>query len=318
LSDAAWHHTPELVDRLVDTVPTLVKSKQQTIDFFRSAGTPETLLSDLRSKLASEPDAISKYYIARTVIRRLNEGGDRFLATRRELVRRITQWEDFSSSWPNDQDKARGLVAAVRQLVNVRDSFTRIQQEHDRERRARIQQREQTLERQREHRAKRADLRARIVAIKRESNPQRKGKTLERLLSDLCAVEGVQVREPFEIREAGTPQEQIDGVVAVDGHLYLVEVKWWTDPIDIVSMSHHLVRLFRRPDMRGLFISASSYTKPAIDACKDVLAQKLMVLAELDELIFLLETDHSMAEWIRKKSELVVAEREPLRIVTTY
>ncbi|MFG1609549.1 restriction endonuclease [Actinoplanes sp. NPDC049265] len=317
MSDAAWHFTPDLVDRVVETIPVLVKSKQQTLDFFRGSGTPEALLDDLRRQLGSDPQSVSKYHITRTVVRRLNEGGDELLAARRELVKRITQWEDFSLSWPNDQDKARGLVAAVRQLVNARDAFTRMQNERDQERRAHIEQRNQELERMAVRRAERTRIRNQIVGAKAESNPQRRGKMLELILSDLCAVEGIQIREPFEIRDGGTPEEQIDGVIAVDGILYLVEVKWWKGPIDINAMSQHPLRLFRRPDARGLFISASGYTDPAVKACKDVLAQKLMVLAELDEILFLLESDRSLGSWLREKATIAVNEREPLRIVAS-
>jgi restriction system protein len=64
-----------------------------------------------------------------------------------------------------------------------------------------------------------------------------RGKLLEKSLADLCAVEGIQVREPFEIREGGTPQEQIDGLIIVGGHFYLVEVRRWNDPIGIDAMS---------------------------------------------------------------------------------
>jgi restriction system protein len=125
------------------------------------------------------------------------------------------------------------------------------------------------------------------------------------------------VREPFEIRDNGTPEEQIDGVILADGSLYLVEVKWWSAPIDIAPMSHHLFRLFRRPDARGLFISASGYTKPAVDACKDVLSQRLMILSELDEILFLLEGNRAMEDWIREKAAIAVAEREPFRRLLT-
>jgi restriction system protein len=317
LSDASWHHTPDLVDRLVETIPLLVKSKQQMIDFFRSAGVPDALLRDLQARLSSDPQSINKYEIARTVIRQLNTGGDRYLRERREVVRLVAQWEDFSLSWPNDQDKARGMVAAVRQMVDVRDSFTRMQQERDHERQARIRQHEQQLDEQRKRRAARSDLRSRMVGLRSEPNAQRRGKQIEKLLSDLCAVEGIQIREPFEIRNGGTPEEQVDGVVMADGHLYLVEVKWWSDPIDIIPMSHHLLRLFRRPDVRGLFISNSGYTDAAVQACKDVLSQKLMVLAELNELICLLEGDRRVENWLREKASIVVAEREPFRVIVT-
>ncbi|GAB3799331.1 restriction endonuclease [Micromonospora zhanjiangensis] len=315
LPDASWHYSPDLVDRLVDTIPILVKSKQQTIDFFRSAGVAEALLRKIQATVSTDARSISKYEIARIVIRQLNDGGDRFLRERREIIRRVTQWEDFTLSWPNDQDKARGLVAAVRQIVDVRDSFTRMQQERDQERLARIREREEQLERKRSHRAARTALRTRMIDLKGESNPQRRGRRIEVLLSDLCKVEGIQIREPFEVRSAGTPEEQIDGVVMADGHLYLVEVKWWSEPIDIAPMSSHLLRLFRRPDVRGLFISNSGYTDPAVQACRDVLSQKLMVLAELNELTLLLEGDRPVEDWIREKTATVVTEREPFRIL---
>lgn len=317
MSDA-WHYTPDLFDRLVDTVPVLVKSKQQMIDFFRSAGTPEALLNDLQDTLNNDPRSINKYYIARTVIRKLNEGGDRLIAARRELIRRVTQWEDFSLSWPADQDKARGLVAAVRQLVNVRDSFTRMQQERDRERHARVRQQEEQLEKRRARRSARAAIRTQLVAAKNDPNAQRRGKYVEKVVADLCAVEGIQICEPFEIRNNGTPEEQLDGVIMATGQLYLVEVKWWGDAVDLPAMSSHLIRLFRRPDTRGLFFSSSGYTEAAIAACRDVLRERLMVLAELNELIFLLEGDRALEDWVGAKAALVVAERNPFRVITNF
>ncbi|GIF15281.1 restriction endonuclease [Actinoplanes teichomyceticus] len=318
MSDASWHHAPDLVERLVDTIPTLVKSKQQTIDFFRSAGVPDSILQKHQAALRADSSSVSKYGIARSVIQDLNAGGDRFLRERREIVRLVTQWEDFSLSWPNDQDKARGLVAAVRQIVGARDSFARMQRERDQERQARIRESERLVDQKRKRQAARTALRARIVELRGESNAQRRGVLIESILSDLCAVEGIQVREPFEIRNAGTVEEQIDGVVMADHHLYLVEVKWWNAPIDITPMSSHLLRLFRRPDVRGLFISNSGYTEPAVQACREVLSQKLMILAELNEIIFLLEGDRPLEEWIREKASIVLMEREPFRVVMNH
>jgi hypothetical protein len=54
-------------------------------------------------------------------------------------VKRVTEFEDFTTCWPSDQLKAEGLVARVRQVVNVRDSFTRMKQERDGERQERLQ-----------------------------------------------------------------------------------------------------------------------------------------------------------------------------------
>ncbi|GAA4729833.1 hypothetical protein Prum_067490 [Phytohabitans rumicis] len=221
-------------------------------------------------------------------------------------------------SWPNEQDKARGLVATIRQMVNVKDSFTRIQQERDRERAERLRQQGEVHAQKQARREARASLRAKMIEAKNEPNAQRRGRLLEGLLAELCAVEGVQIREPFEIRNAGSPEEQIDGLITAGAHLYFVEVKWWRDPVEITAMSSHLIRLFRRPDARGLFVSVSGFTEPAISACRDVLSQKLMVLAELNELIFLLESDRGMGDWLERKAQMVVAERNPFYIVTDF
>jgi hypothetical protein len=51
--------------------------------------------------------------------------------------------------------------------------------------------------------------------------------------------------------------EQIDGVVELDGRLYLVEVKWWHDPLGPGDVAQHLVRVFNRGHARGIFIAAS-------------------------------------------------------------
>jgi hypothetical protein len=43
-----------------------------------------------------------------------------------------------------------------------------------------------------------------------------------------------------------------------------------------------------------------------------------MVLAELNEVILLLESDCLVEDWIRKKASIVVAEREPFRVVMIH
>jgi hypothetical protein len=63
------------------------------------------------------------------------------LRPRREIIKRVVEFEHFETCWPEDQLKAKGLVASVREAVNTKDAFTRMKQERDAER-------EQTLLRQ--------------------------------------------------------------------------------------------------------------------------------------------------------------------------
>ena len=86
------------------------------------------MLDDLAARLVADSTSISKYEIARAALRRINDAGDQMLRPRREVIKQVTEFEDFSLCWPDDELKAKGMVGDVRRHVNVKDSFTRMQQ----------------------------------------------------------------------------------------------------------------------------------------------------------------------------------------------
>ena len=135
--DHTYHYPPELLEMSTEVIPCLFKSKRGVIDFFQGAGTPAPFLAEWRSKVLADRNSVRKHEIARDVIRRLNEGGDKTLAQRREVIKRISEIEDFSTCYDNDRYKAQGLVAQIRHVVNVKDSFTRMNIEREKERRQR-------------------------------------------------------------------------------------------------------------------------------------------------------------------------------------
>lgn len=75
-----------------------------------------------RRRVEQDKNNISKYEIVRDVIIRLNEAGDVALRERREIIKRVFEFKDFSGCWPDDQIPARGLVARVRESINHTDS----------------------------------------------------------------------------------------------------------------------------------------------------------------------------------------------------
>lgn len=93
---------------------------------------------------------------------------------------------------------------------------------------------------------------------------------------------------------------------------YLVEVKWWAEPLGVDAVARHLVRVYGRAGASGLFISASGFAKPALNECERALAQRVFVLAELNELILLLEQGGDLALWLRDKTHKATIERIPL------
>jgi hypothetical protein len=309
----AFHFSPELFQSLVDAIPRLCRGKQDVITYFQSAGVPREFLRDWHYRVKNDPESVRKVEITRDVLTRLNEGGDRTLRERRELLKRVTETEDFSSCWPNDRLEAEGLVARIRKLVNVRDSFTRMTQERERveaqARADRLKAAEVARKRSEELEGVKSDL----FALFAEQNAQRRGKRLEGVLNRLFKVTGILVREAFARSEVGIGVvEQIDGVIELDGDLYLVEMKWWDKPIGVPEVTQHISRLFTRADCRGLIISASGFSDPAIRTCQEALSQRTVVLAELEEIISQLSRDSDLKEWLKKKVASAILNRIPL------
>lgn len=315
----AYHYPPELLSLLVDTIPLLCRSKNDVIVFFRGAGTPETLLNPLVNLLRADAKSLNKYQITRTVIEELNARGDSTLAPRREIIKRVVEFEDFSSCWPTDQLKAKGAVSEVRRVVNVKDSFTRMKQERDAEKSeaqaAVLAKRAATLA----QKQKLGELREQLFALfTMDDKPQIRGKQLELVLNGLFRAYDVLVHEDFKRRDpdSSTVLEQIDGVIVLDGTIHLVEMKWLKDPVGIADFSPHLVRLFSRSSASGIFISNSEFTEPVLKECTNALNQRTMFLCSLQEIVMLLQNENDLLALLRKKSQAAVVEKQPfLRIM---
>ena len=281
--------------------------------FLQGAGVDTALLKELERQIKRSPEEMNKYKIVRTVLTRLNERGEATLGPRREIVRRVTEYEDFSTCYPNDQLKAKGLVAEVRRVVNVKDSFTRMQQAGDAARRDNMARREQEqaaiLAKKHEIESVNRDL-GKLFA---EQNPQKRGKLLEGVLNRLFAAYGVLVREAFERRnDKGDCLEQIDGVIELDNQMYFVEMKWTTASTSRDDISSHLVRVYHRRHARALFISASGYSEAAIAVSTEALQLTVLALSTLREFVLLLDRQEDLADFLRAKINAASIDKQPL------
>lgn len=315
MSDEAYHFPPDLLDLLVDVIPLLCRSKQDVLIFFRGCGIAAATLADLQERVAVDRSSISKYGIARSVLTRINEGGDRDLGQRREVIRRVTEFHDFSACWPNDQLKARGLVASIRELVNVKDSFTRMSQERDNDRRKHLQQQAAAAEAKRHRLTERDGLRRRLAGLSTVGNPRERGLAFEGVLNDIFKLDGLSIREAFTLNtEEGQVGEQIDGLVLLDSHPVLVEAKWHAKPLGVNDVSRHLVRVHSRPaGVHGLIVSASEFAVAAIEECTRALAHRVVMLAEVNELLLVLEQPNtSIQKWLGAKLLAASVDRQPL------
>jgi hypothetical protein len=309
-----FHYPPDLLGLLTEALPRLCKTKKDLLLFFQGAGVSHSLLSPYEALLNTDRESFKKPIVAREILAKLNELGERSLRERRELLKRVTEFQDFSVCWESDQAAARGLVAQIRELVNVKDSFTRINLERELERKQRLAEETKKAESFRKRQQELQEIKQSFFALFGESNPYKRGKALETALNRYFKYSGILVSEAITLK--GDPGngivEQIDGVVQIRGQLFLVEVKWEQETLGREKVAPHLVRIFSRGLAGGIFISYSDYTPAAIIDCKEALREKVIILCKLDEFVHALEREANLIEILHGKIDAAVIQKNPL------
>ncbi|MFZ5980635.1 MAG: restriction endonuclease [Candidatus Zixiibacteriota bacterium] len=213
--------------------------------------------------------------------------------------------------WPNDQYKAKGLVADIRNNINVKDSFTRMKNEREKERQKHIDSIKKKNEELQLKRKAINTIKNDLYTLLKENEPKSRGKKFEEIANSLFKESGILLRDSFTITgERGEGIiEQIDGVVEIKGNIYLVEFKWLNRNVDINDVSRHLVRIYHRNSTRGILISFSEYTKPAISTCKEALQKTVIVLCTLEEIIRQLELEKDILEILDKKIKIAITDK---------
>jgi len=314
--EISFHYPPELLQLLIDTLPKLCKSKSDLLLFFRGAGVSHSDLTPYQELLKTNKAAFNKYHVASELLTKVNEQGERSLRTRRELLKRVVEFDDFSICWENDRAAARGLVAQIRELINVKDSFTRMRNERDEEKRQRVEQQQAAVTERIAQKSRRDRVKNDLYRLFGEADAHKRGRSLEGVLNELFACQDILVRQSFSIRGSCSEGviEQIDGLIELAGHSYLVEMKWWNGPLGIGDVAPHLVRVFGRGGQaRGLFLSYTPFTAPAVAECRNALAGgAVIVLATLQEIVDLLERDGDLQLWLKRKVDAAIIDKNPL------
>jgi hypothetical protein len=311
--DISFHYPPELLSLVVDTIPRLCRSKTDVLLFFHGAGVEEALLEDLRQQLRADRGSVNKFDIARTVLTRLNQKGERSLRERREILKRIVEFEDFSTCWPEDQLKAKGLVSEIRRVIDVKDAFTRMNLERQKEADSRKAAAEAARRSRLEREQKLAAVHREFCDAVVEQNPQARGTKLESAANALFAAHGIAVRESFRVVDEKDAHvlEQIDGVIELHDGLYLAEMKWLSTRVGVGDVSRHLVRVYHRGHTRGLFVSATEFTDAALATCLEALQRTVVVLVLVEELVLVLERRLDLKAFLKAKVQAAQIDKKP-------
>jgi len=309
-----FHYPPELFKLLVDTIPLLCKSKQDVITFFRGAGEKSKDLADFELIVKTDRNSINKFEIVQNILTKINIRGDSGLAIRREVLKRVIEFESFETCWQNDQFKAKGLVASIREVVNKKDSFTRMKQERDSERQHIINQKESERNSIRQKNEKINEINQRLTTLfTMDDRPHERGKLLEGVLNDLFRAYGIHIHEDFRRKDldTGVVVEQLDGVIELNGQLHLVEMKWLKSPVGMADFTQHMGRLFLRANAHGILIATNGFTAPVISLCREALSQKTLFLCSLEEIVMLLYRKDDLVDLFKRKSNAAIIDKNP-------
>jgi len=58
-------------------------------------------------------------------------------------------------------------------------------------------------------------------------------------------------------------------------------------------------------------ISASGYTGPAIEQCREALREKVIILCTLEEIVLLLEQEKELRQFLKEKIQAAIIHKNP-------
>ena len=313
LAAESYHYPTELLTLLVDTIPLICRSKRDVIQFFQAAGVPSSIWTPWSSKLSMNPGEIKKHEIARAVLNAVNQGeSNPLLRARRELLKRLVEWSDFGVCWPNDRERAELFVRRIRELVDQKDAFTRINKEREAERERTRPARREQMEDLEKKRSERQRAKAKLFAVFAESDPWKRGTLLEAAINDVFKAHGILIKESFVLRtEDGQIREQIDGAIELESHLYLVEVRCREAATGAEDIARHLSRVQYRSGARGIFISVSRFTEPAEVAFIEAHQSRVHIALQFHDLVPVLEEDLPLAPFLHQRVQSAILQKNP-------
>jgi hypothetical protein len=114
------------------------------------------------------------------------------------------------------------------------------------------------------------------------------GKALEHLILRAFELSGAEVIWPYHVKLGATVVEQIDGIVLLEGHTCMVEVKDQVENVNVEPLAKLRNQLLRRPaGVVGSVFSRSGFTDPAVTLAY-YMAPQAVLLWQGPEIAFLL------------------------------
>lgn len=128
------------------------------------------------------------------------------------------------------------------------------------------------------------DLNALWELIKVDQTPDWEGgKAFEHLVVRAFKLNGLDAEYPYDVPPRGKPIEQIDGLVHLQCHTFLIECKDKKDSVDIEAIAKLRNQLLRRPETTlGCVFTTSEFTEPALIITDFSVPHRILLWSELD------------------------------------
>lgn len=255
--------TAEAYQALREALAVIIWNKRPFESYVRAA------FRDAPELLAGLPFGEPKRAVADMIVDRLIAGETKY----QELTLNVMLEVASMTRFPNvelikDQpDRDLRLGEAKRAVANLRELTSQFTAEAtERERVLAERQAQQAQEdAQRSFCDEIESLRRRFLGLQEDRDAQRRGKSLESLLTDLFMLFDMEPRLAYDL-----DREQIDGSLSFDTDDYIVEARWRTDPVSRADADVFAAKVRRKgKNALGLLVSISGLSRDAIDQFRE-------------------------------------------------
>jgi len=291
------HFSQAVLNALKDTAVKIFWKKDDLRQALNVAGVDKTLVS-------VQNWSLPKYKVISPILDELNSI-EQGLGPIRALLQETLSFKDGKHLlWlPDGEEKRRDAESALAYLRELVSSHDKAKQTEDEERQAILRRRAEN-NKYRLFNEKLLALKTEYEQLCIESDPQKRGFALEKLLNELFELFEMSPKSPF--RRIG---EQIDGAFMLDGDHYLLEAKWHSPTINLADLKIFDGSVESSLDNTlGLFISINGFSPEAIEGYLQGRRPRLICM-DGNDLYLVLDRRIELGDVLGRKKDIAVQKR---------
>ena len=191
-------------------------------------------------------------------------------------------------------EKVAAAQAARQRVIEVTEQYSELAQQRERLR-SELAQRAASGDARRTHDALLQDLKNRFMDMFASTDPQRRGRDFESFLNELFALWDLSPRGAYDLEH-----EQIDGAFTFRTYDYLLEARWWKEPLQPKELNDFRVKIDGKArNTLGLCVAVAGFTDGAIEKHSE--GQSPLILMDGTDLMPILEGRIGLDEVLERK-----------------